>query len=194
MEDDFDGVIKLGASVHGEGYLDHVRLADILQKSVLGKYNCSYVVYDTPTAGVWAIRKPDNLVGFRLTYAPGLWEIDEWCSPDKWRVPPEKVCYFKSNTIREDARGKQVGRTLLEISKDTAVRMGAVAGATHIWMQSPNGSAFGYFTKVGGKTIKHWPNRWSEDYEKNGYVCTVDGKDCSCDATEMILYFGEQNE
>jgi len=184
-EDDFDDIIRLGNEVHGENYVDHAMLEKIFRKSCSLGLCCSKVVYTGP-------RKRGQLVGFRLTYAPGNWEIDEWCPTEKWGVPPEKVCYFKSVTLDENYRGKGIGSALLQMSIAAAKQMGAVAGITHIWMLSPGGSAYKYFTRAGGKDVRVWPKRWAGDYEKDGYLCIIHGKNCICDATEMILFFGEQ--
>jgi ribosomal protein S18 acetylase RimI-like enzyme len=181
-EDDFDRIIDLGEEVHGKNYLDHAALETILRKSVDRGLNCSYVAYD-------GFREDSKLIGFRLTYAPGKWEIDEWCSPDKWKVAPEKVCYFKTNTVAAAYRGKGLGTLLLNTSINTVRRLGGEAGLTHIWLRSPGNSAWRYFTKAGGKMVKTWPAKWAGDYEKDGYLCILDGKNCVCDGAEMILYF-----
>jgi GNAT superfamily N-acetyltransferase len=184
-EDDFDDIIRLGIAVHGDNYVGHAMLDKIYRESCSLGLCCSKVVYTGP-------RKRGQLVGFRLTYAPGQWEIDEWCSTKKWRVPPEKVCYFKSNTVDADYRCQGIGAALLELSIATVKQMGAVAGITHIWMRSPGNSAYRYFRKAGGKDVRVWPARWVDDYEAFGYECSHCGKDCDCPGTEMILFFGEQ--
>lgn len=183
-EDDFDSIIELGNKIHGYNYLDHKKLEQIYKKSCLKGRCCSKVIYDRP-------RGKGALVGFRLTYAPGNWEIDKWCSPEEWKVDLDKVCYFKSNTVDETYRGLGIGSYLLEASTQTAQGMGALAGVTHIWLQSPGNSAFRYFTKNGGQLIYVWPSRWQEDSLYNGYLCVICGNNCHCDAAEMILYFGE---
>ncbi len=183
-EDDFDGIIRLGNKVHGEDYVNHASLEKIHRQSCGRGLCCSKVMYDKP-------RGVGDLIGFRLTYAPGAWDIDEWCSPDEWGAPPEKVCYFKSNTLDSDYRRQGIGSVLLDVSIQTAQRLGAVAGAAHIWMQSPGASAYRYFTKNGGQLIWVWPARWNEENEKEGYSCSRCGTDCQCDAAEMILHFGE---
>ena len=132
----------------------------------------------------------DRLVGFKLNYAPTMWDIDEWCSPELWGAPPEKVCYFKCNTLEEEYRGKGLGNKLLTLSLDTVQLMGGTAGVAHIWVQSPGGSAVKYFTAAGGKMIKIHKDRWNED-SKKGYNCVIDGTDCHCQGAEMILYFEE---
>jgi len=188
-EEDFDAIIELGDSVHGENYLDHPKLEQILQKSYSGQKCCSYVMYE-------GARGQGKLIAFRLTYAPGQWEIDEWCTPEEWGVDPAKVCYFKSNTLHPDYRGKGLGLHLLEISKDAVRSLGAEAGVTHIWIASPSRGAFRYFAKAGGKIVWIWPDRWAKEKDYRCVVCCKDGQDspCGCDAAEMILHFGEQDE
>jgi len=192
-EEDFAKVIELGEEVHGKNYLTHSGLGKILRRSCSQGRCCSYVLYDRPR------NKGGRLVGFRLTYAPGQWEIDEWCTPDEWGVDPEKVCYFKSNTLHPDYRGIGMGLHLLDVSKQTVRQLGGTAGVTHIWLDSPSKGAFRYFTKAGGKTIWIWPNRWTSDLELEGYECVVccandEVNPCTCPAAEMILHFGEQDE
>jgi GNAT superfamily N-acetyltransferase len=126
-----------------------------------------------------------------------VWIPNEWCSTEGWRAPPEKVCYFKSNTLHPDYQGKGIGPVLLNVSIESVKRMGAVAGVTHIWIESPSKSAYKYFAKTGAETLWIWPGRWKDDLENEGYqcaVCCADGqvRACSCNAAEMILYFGEE--
>lgn len=188
-EDDFDKVIELGNTVHGKNYLDTAGLVGVLNRSLSQGLCCSYVMYDKS-------RKEGKLIGFRLTYAPGLWTPDEWCSVDSWGVDPDKICYFKSNTIHEDYRGQGIGPVLLNTSIETVKKMGAVAGVTHIWLESPSNSAYKYFSKTGAELLWVWPGRWKDDLEKDGYRCVVccaddQARPCSCTAAEMILHFGE---
>ena len=177
-ESDFDAVIELGNRVHGDGYLDHSAIASMLVKSQYQGLNCSYVMY-----------KGKKLVGFRLTYAPTNWPLDKWCTPELWPVEKEAVAYFKCNTIDPDFQGQGLGGQLLRQSIDTLKQMGAKAGLSHIWMQSPGNASFKYFTKAGGKLIKTHPRRWHNDENMPDYVCILCGKDCYCDASEMILEF-----
>lgn len=192
-EEDFDKIIELGDRVHGEHYLSHETLTKILRKSHAKGRCCSYVVYDRPR------NKNGKLVGFRLTYAPGQWEPDDWCSVEDWGIDPTKVCYFKSNTIDPDYRGQGIGPLLLDMSIQTVKGMGGEAGVTHIWLKSPGNSAFKYFSKTGAETLWVWPGRWYNDLEREGYQCVVCCQDgevnpCECPAAEMILRFGEQDE
>lgn len=182
-EDDWDAVIRLGCRVHGENYLDRRSMEKIFFKGLSRGLNCSYVAYDG--------KRGDALTGFRLTYAPGNWEIDKWCTPEKWEVPPEKVAYLKSITVAKEYRKHGLGTKLLNKSLETIRQMGGSAAVAHIWLQSPGNGAYKYFSKAGGQTIKVHANRWAEDVAIGNYICAVDGKDCRCNAAEMIIYLGE---
>ena len=174
----FDEVIELGNSVHGEGYLDHSSLSVIVEKGYKNGINSCFVALES-----------DQLLGFRLTYAAKQWDIDKWCTPNKWSVPTEHVGYFKCNTVAEDARGKGLGGLLLQSSVAALKRQGARAGVSHLWKQSPNNSAVRYFTKAGGKLIKEHPNRWNDTSDHPDYICVICGSNCRCTASEMLLTF-----
>ena len=174
---DFAKVIELGNFVHGNGYLSEGSLLTWYQKGILNKINSGYVVYDN-----------DKLIGFRITYSIGKWDIDQWCSPDLWRVPAKNVCYFKCNTVDENYRGYGVGGKLLNLSIEAAKKQGALAGVSHLWKQSPGNSAVMYFTKCGGELVTSHPDKWNQD-SKDGYDCILCGRDCHCEAAEMIIYF-----
>jgi len=176
--DDFLPLIRLANEVHGDGYLNFESLTAWYQKGILQNHNASFVAYHD-----------NKLVGFRITFAHKNWKLDQWVSPNLWRVDQNKVCYFKCNTIDEHYRGLGIGRKLLELSIDIAKQQGAVAGVSHLWKQSPNNSAVSYFTKCGGELVKSHPDKWHED-SKNGYDCILCGLDCHCEAAEMIIYFG----
>jgi ribosomal protein S18 acetylase RimI-like enzyme len=177
----FDSVIELGNRVHGDAYLTHDILRKIFDKSIKSTINCSFVMLDG-----------DKLVGFRLTYAPTLWELDQWCSPELWDLPIGKLCYFKSSTVDADYRGRGIAKQMLQASIKAAKQQGAEGGICHTWMQSPGNAAYEYFVRCGGKHLKTYPNRWLED-SYAGYRCIVCGADnyCHCDAGEMILYFNK---
>jgi len=183
-EDDFPRILALGNKIYGDNYLSIPALETTFIKSKIKKRCCSFVLYD-------GVRAKNNLVGFRLTYAPGNWEADAWCSPESWGVPIEKLCYFKTNTVDPHYQGKGLGSYLLDASKCATRSLGAVAGIAHIWLQSPNNSAFKYFTKNGGELIAVWQNKWTEDARVKGTICSVCGQHCVCSAAEMILHFGE---
>lgn len=179
----FAKVINLGNEVHGDGYLTDDILNKVYQKSVQNGINCSFIMLDTEL---------DKVVGFRLTYAPNHWQIDQWCSPELWKLPIEQLCYFKSSTVDAEYRCQGIAKKMLQASIHAATQQGAKGGICHTWMQSPGGGAFPYFIKCGGKHLKTYPNRWLED-SYAGYRCIVCGVDeyCRCDAGEMVLYFDD---
>lgn len=177
-EQDFAAIISLGNHVHGDGYLDLAAIQQMLIKSQKDNLNSSYVMYDG-----------DLLVGFRITYAPNNWQLDPWCTPNLWPVAQDHVAYFKCNTIHPDYQGQGLGGQLLNASITTLKQMGAIAGLSHIWMQSPGNASFKYFTKAGGKLIKTHARRWNDDPNLPEYICIICGEDCYCDASEMILEF-----
>lgn len=175
---DFKNIIELGNNVHGDGYLFPDTLAEIYNKGLKKGLNASFVAY-----------KDEQLVGFRLSYAPTNWPLDRWCTTELWPVPVEQVAYFKCNTIHPDFQGQGIGGILLRHSIEVLQKMGARAGLSHIWMQSPGNASYKYFTKAGGKLIKTHPRRWHEDENLPDYICILCGSDCYCDASEMILEF-----
>jgi hypothetical protein len=77
----------------------------------------------------------------------------------------------------------------LKASIEKLKAMGAKAGLSHIWMQSPGNASFKYFTKAGGQLVKTHERRWFLDPTFKDYVCVLCGKDCYCSASEMILVF-----
>jgi len=174
---DFTASIQLATVVHGEGYIDDEIIAAWVAKGIKGGINSGFVAYDQ-----------DELVGFRLTYAVGQWQVDNWCTPELWQVEANKVCYFKCNTVDENYRGHGIGGQLLKLSIEAAQKQGAIAGISHLWKESPGNSAVRYFTKCGGNLIKEHPDRWHE-MSKNGYDCTICHFDCHCVAAEMIIHF-----
>ncbi|MCL1142158.1 GNAT family N-acetyltransferase [Shewanella gaetbuli] len=174
----FLDVLTLGEQVHGQGYMDMAELEAIYHKGIKQGINANFVIIEN-----------DQLIGFRLTYAAGNWQPDQWCTLDEWGVDASEVCYFKSNTIAEHARGKGLGGQLLQASIDAVIKQGAKAGVSHLWQQSPNNAAVRYFTKAGGKLIKQHPQRWHQRYMGPQYVCVLCGNDCHCVACEMLLVF-----
>ncbi|MFD2164895.1 GNAT family N-acetyltransferase [Thalassotalea euphylliae] len=180
--EDFAQVIVLGNSVHGDGYLDQTNIKDWYEKGLKNNINAGFVAYDN-----------DKLVGFRITYAVGQWDIDKWSTPTKWRVSPDEVCYFKCNTVDANYRGFGIGSELLKLSINAAHMQGASAGVSHLWKQSPGNSAVKYFTKCGGELVQSHPDKWRED-ALNGYDCVLCGHDCHCEAAEMIIYFTSDNK
>jgi len=184
LPEDFSAIIALGTAVHGTGYIDESIIGvwykkGLLKRPTLPVINANFVAYLN-----------EKLIGFRFTYAINQWEVDQWCSPELWQQPTDKVCYFKCNTVNENYRGYGVGSQLLKLSTQAAVKQGANAGVSHLWMQSPGNSAVKYFTKCGGILIKEHPERWNE-LSKHGYECPACENECHCVAAEMLINFEE---
>jgi GNAT superfamily N-acetyltransferase len=174
----FHQVLELATAVHGENYLDMPGLQRIYQHSFEQNINASWVAVDD-----------QQIIGFRLTIAAPYWQPDRWCSPDAWGIEQRQLCYFKCNTVAQQYRGQGIGQRLLLLSIEKAKLQGCVAGLAHIWLASPNNSAFQYFSKCGGETIKHHPAKWRDLSIQEGYICPVCPDICECVAAEMILYF-----
>ena len=66
---DFDQVIHLATTVHGEGYIDQTSMQAWYEKGLKNNINAGFVVYHN-----------EKLVGFRITYAAQQWQIDQWCT------------------------------------------------------------------------------------------------------------------
>lgn len=174
----FADVIALGNAVHGDNYLTMDTLPKMHKMSFAKGINASLVAYEGRT-----------IVGFRLTYAAGLWPIDKWCTPQDWGHDIDKVCYFKCNTVEEAYRGKGVGAMLLASSIERTKQQGCTAGLAHIWLQSPGNSAYRYMSRAGGKVIKKHPDRWLQSSLEEGYHCIICHGECHCEAAEMLLEF-----
>ncbi|WP_394221546.1 GNAT family N-acetyltransferase [Alteromonas gracilis] len=174
----FSGVITLGNDVHGDNYLTDDLLNDYYTKSFVDNINAS-----------WVALYKNKVVGFRLTFAHTQWQPDQWCTPSLWPVNPDKVCYFKCNTVDPTMQGCGIGSKLLNKSIACAKAQGAEAGLAHIWLASPGNSAFKYFSKNGGQLIKKHPNKWRYASVHEGYDCPVCEGYCECEGAEMLLQF-----
>ncbi len=181
----FKQVIKLANDVHGDGYLNGDSIAAWTARGISNNNNCGYVALLDCGSDEKAANK---LIGFRITFAAEHWQVDQWCSPSLWKVPKDKCCYFKCNTVDANYRGLGVGKKLLQLSIGAAKKQGAQAGVAHLWKQSPNNSAVAYFTHCGGELVKSHPDKWNEE-SKRDYNCILCGHDCHCEAAEMIIYF-----
>ncbi|WP_440056977.1 GNAT family N-acetyltransferase (plasmid) [Pseudoalteromonas sp. T1lg65] len=175
----FDQVIPLANLVHGDNYLDQKSISEMYKKGLKSDINASFVALD----------ETGKLLGFRTSYAPGQWLIDKWCSPDLWPVKQGEMAYFKCIAIAPDAQGKGIGPKLLQHAIAALKAQGATAGIAHLWKQSPGNAAVKYFTKAGGKLIKVHNDKWLDDCLYNGYVCTICGTECHCQAAEMVIEF-----
>ncbi|MCL1123763.1 GNAT family N-acetyltransferase [Shewanella surugensis] len=176
--EDFSAVIALGNHVHGEGYLTMSSLMTMRDKGIKAGVNASFVLHQQET-----------LIGFRLTYAPGQWQIDQWCSPTLWGVDVQDLCYFKCNTIDPLFQGQGSGGRLLTAAITAVKKQRGLGGVSHLWQQSPNNAAVKYFTKAGGELIATHLGRWSDPKEYSDYECVLCGCPCQCSACEMLLRF-----
>jgi ribosomal protein S18 acetylase RimI-like enzyme len=173
----FPDILKLSEQVHGLNYLDQAKLEELYEKSFQKNRNASWVAIDR-----------DRLIGYRLTIAPGNWQADQWCSPDLWNMPIEQLCYFKTIAISQEYRGQGIGSHLLKLSISSVRQQGGRGGLAHIWVASPNNSAYHYFAKAGGKRIATHQGKWSDP--QGNYQCPACNTDCQCEAAEMLLRFG----
>jgi len=189
----FNAILALGNYVHGDNYIDAAGIQSIYDKSIVNGINASWVALSPNVDDFTPDRRVNEhaLVGFRLTLAAQLWEIDQWCSPQLWGQDARQVCYFKCNTVDDSMRGQGIGKSLLLKSIENAKAQGAHAGLAHIWLASPNNSAFAYFSACGGKLVKEHPNKWQIHSIEDNYDCPVCGSFCTCTAAEMLLDFSE---
>jgi ribosomal protein S18 acetylase RimI-like enzyme len=171
-------VIDLANEVHGDNYLTPESFQHYLSAGTAGNVQLN-----------WLAIKDGEMLGVRLTLAPGEWPIDSFCTPSEWPFPADKLCYFKCAAVSEKARGLGIGKTLLQRSIDSAKELGCQGGLAHIWMQSPQNSAYEYFTRCGGEMIKQHGKRWYQASVEDGYYCPVCDGTCYCDAGEMLLKF-----
>lgn len=175
---DHAAVIHLGNEIHGDNYLSEESLADYAARAEAQGINLNYLAF-----------VDDELAGIRLTFAPGTWDIDDQCTQAEWPVAPDAMVYFKCSAVAAHHQGLGIGRGLLEHSIAAAKQLGAKAGLAHIWLQSPNNSAFAYFSRCGGELIREHKKRWFQLSVEDGYHCPVCDGICYCTAAEMVLTF-----
>lgn len=190
QEKDFENIIKLGNSIFGDNHLTQDNLKSILKKSTKDNKNCSFILTLNEGDGI------ERFIGFRLTYAPGQW-IDSYdsnleLSLDKWGFDSEKTAYMKINALDEQFRGLGFGRMLLDRAIAETRRMGAEAAVAHIWMNSPNNSAYNYFSRAGGRVVKLYPSYFT--YHAKDNPCIRCGFPCECLAAEMIIDYSKHKE
>lgn len=172
-------VVALSNRVHGDNYMSPASFRDYLQRGMTA---------DGRNLN-WLAWQGQQLVGVRITFAAGQWPLDNACTPSEWPVSAEHICYFKCAAVDPDAQGGGIGKSLLYHSIIEAVGSGCEAGLAHIWRQSPNNSAFEYFSRCGGELIQDHPDRWYQASIEDGYYCPVCDGICHCVAAEMILPF-----
>lgn len=176
-------VIALANQVHGDNYLDYANLQQMQQQGIKHGLNASLVALDDT----------DTVVGYRLSFAAGQWQLDQWCSPGLWPVAPENMAYFKSVAVSAALRGQGIASTLLKASAQVLAQQGAQAGLAHIWRESPGNAAERYFSYAGAKRVKVHPDRWRHLSEHAGYECPRCGALCRCSAAEMVLMLNQES-
>jgi len=154
-------------------YSQHEILEQIKRSSWQGK-QLSYLAFDE-----------DELIGFRLTSAPGKWNHGRGMglSPHLWKFPVEDSAYFQSCFIASSHMGRGIGKQLSLACIDTLRAQNIQQVIAHSWKESPHNSSFRYLTKLGFIPVIEYPDYWKEvDYE-----CSLDGNPCRCTAIEMLL-------
>lgn len=179
--DHFAAVVTLANQIHGDNYLDSVSLTQMQQQGIKRGINASFVALD----------EEQQLVGYRLSFAAGQWQPDNWCSEALWPVAADSMAYFKSVGVSPAQRGKGIASSLLQTSLAALRQQGAKAGLAHIWRESPGNAAQRYFAHAGAVIVKIHPQRWRHLSETVGYHCPVCGALCNCSAAEMVLLFPE---
>lgn len=182
-EDHYSDLISLANQVHGDNYLDTASLQSMHLQGIKHGLNASFVAVDETA----------TLVGYRLSFAPGQWQLDQWCSVTLWPVAADRMAYFKSVAVAPSMRGQGVASALLTASARVLVQQGAAAGLAHIWRESPGNAAERYFNYAGGTLLKVHPNRWRH-LSDSGYLCPRCGERCSCSAAEMLLQFKDLHD
>ncbi|MFC3032748.1 GNAT family N-acetyltransferase [Pseudoalteromonas fenneropenaei] len=177
--DYYDAVIALGNLVHGDNYLDAEGLQAMITKGTKFGLNACFVAVD----------ENNQVCGFRTSYAAGQWPIDKWCTPTLWPVAQADMAYFKCSAIAPAAQGQGIGPQLLKAAVAVLKQQGARAGVAHLWQQSPGNAAVKYFTKAGGNLVRLHDDRWLPLCIEEGYICTICGNECHCQAAEMVISF-----
>lgn len=179
-EKDLPGVVSFCDKEIGKNYYTLDSLKKALAKSQkLGKCS-SFIAYSA--VGL------KEVVGVRLTYAPGLWIQDfkgGGLSPDLWEVKPEYLACFKSLFIDDRYQKQGLGKTLSKMAIDILKQQGAKAILSHSALQSPNNSSQRYLQSMGFRSLREHLKFW----EHIDYYCThCKKRPCQCSALEMILY------
>lgn len=177
----FADVVALANQIHGDNYLTVQSLLQMQQQGIKHNINASFV----------ALNKQGQLIGYRLSFAAGQWQIDKWCSVSLWPVVVSDMAYFKSVGVSPTARGQGVASALLRKSAAMLSQQGAKAGLAHIWRESPGNAAERYFSHAGARLLKVHAERWRHLSEFEGYICPRCGALCLCSAAEMVLLLNE---
>ena len=157
----------------GNNYFNDDSFEKQIQLSLKNNLNCSFVL----------INEVNNIIGIRLTYAPGLWTNDIKTKYINNSIDLNSVAYFKSLFIDPDYQKKGLGPLLSNKSIEVLKKMGATHILSHSWKESPNNSSVRYLEKWGFKPLGEISNFWFDiDYLCAG--CNL--KNCTCTSVEML--------
>lgn len=176
-DQDFAAVLKFTDKHIGEGYFSEDKLKKVFQGSKWQGQSMSFVLKDLK----------GNIFGVRLSYPPMQWpdrHPSQKLHPHLWRVELDKVAYFQSLFLADEAQGRGYGQRLSLASIEHLKMAGAKAVVCHSWNESPGNSSRRYLDKLGFQPVIDIPYYWKEI----PYSCTRCGSPCLCTATEMILY------
>ena len=176
MAEDIGQVKSFTDTWIGTGYYKEEELARVLEISTLNGRCCSYLAFDQ-----------EKLVAVRLTFAPGTWakDITRGLTPDSWKIPFEKMAYFKSLFVHEDYQGQGLGKSLSQKSIETLKEMGAQGILCHSWIESPGDSSRRYLKRMNFEQVAEHKEYW----KPIDYLCTrCTPNPCVCTAAEMVYY------
>lgn len=160
----------------GTGYFSLDELKKIYEWGIKNDLQSSLIARDLSLG---------EIVGVRLTYAPGEWIQTYQGNKELWQVPPERVAQFKSLFVSAKAQGKGLGIDLSTQSLEVLKKMGAKAVICFSWLESPGNSSQRYLEKLGLTPLVDHPKFW---YDVD-YLCTrCRPNRCVCTAREMIKY------
>lgn len=161
----------------GENYYTLSSLTESFTLSQKDGRTCSFCLWN----------EQDELIGVRISYAPGIWveKMGDGVTPNEWKVEAPYVAYFKSLFLSKRYQKRGLGPKLSDKSIEVLKEFGAKAVVCHSALDSPGNSSQKYLRKIGFEPIKIHPNFWSDI----DYSCTFcKKKPCVCTAEEMIKY------
>jgi ribosomal protein S18 acetylase RimI-like enzyme len=170
-ENDVEEVVAFFDRWSGKNFYTNEEVNEILKKS----RKASFVA-----------RVADEVAGIRLTYAPGDWSEEyQQITPNEWKVPRDRVGYFKSLFVSDKFQKMGIGKTLSSKSIEVLKELGAEAILCHSWLESPNNSSQIYLKRMGFESVKEHENFWYDV----PYLCVRCKPDkCICTGVEMIKY------
>ena len=167
-------IIELADREIGQSYYDKTELIEQIHRGTWKGQQLSFLAFEG-----------DELVGFRLTSAPGKWNHGrgKGLSPHLWPFSLEESAYFQSCFVSEKYMGRGIGRSLSQKCLEILIELKIPMVVAHSWKESPHNSSFRYLTALGFQAVKEYPEYWKDV----DYICSRDGNPCRCTAIEMIL-------